>query len=289
MNVELRHLRAFAAIGNEGTITGAAAALHISQPALSRTLNQLERRLGTRLVERTTRSLALTEAGTRLLGHANRILTQVDDALAEVTAGPRALRVGFPWAALGRHTVPLLRGWRLVRPDVEARVFRLDDPVAALRRGEVDVAFVRSPPSPDGELASADLYREPRVAAVPEDHPFAPAPGVRLVDLADRPVAFCAAACSSSVELWPPGQRPGTFDVANTDEWLTVIATGDAVGVTAEATAHSHPHPAVRYLPLTDVGPVVVRVVWPRNATHPAADAFRHHAHEMLGEAARQA
>ncbi|TQM78351.1 DNA-binding transcriptional LysR family regulator [Saccharothrix saharensis] len=284
MNVELRHLRAFAAIGDQGTITGAAAALRISQPALSRTLDQLERRLGARLVERTTRSLALTEAGTRLLARTRRVLAQVDDALAEVTAGPRELRVGFAWAALGRHTVPLLRGWRDARPDTEARMLRLDDPETALRHGGIDVAFVRSPHKPDPDLASVDLYREPRVAAVPEDHPFASAPGVRLVELADRPVVFCAAACSSSAALWPVGQRPATIDVANTDEWLTAIATGDAVGVTASATAHSHPHPAVRYVPITDGGSVAVRIVWPRAATHPATDAFREHARALLAD-----
>ena len=282
MNVELRHLRAFAAIGDEGTVTAAAAALHISQPALSRTLDQLERRLGTRLVERTTRSLALTEAGTRLLAHAHRILTQVDDALSEVTAGPRELRVGFAWAALGRHTVPLLRGWRDARPDAEARMSRLDDPESALRRGEVDVAFVRSPHLPESGLTSADLYHEPRVAAVPEDHPFASAAGVRLDDLTDRPVVFCATACSSSAALWPVGRRPTTVDVTNTDEWLTAIATGDAVGVTAESTAHSHPHPAVRYVPITDADPVAVRVVWPRHPTHPATEAFLEHARRLF-------
>ncbi|ROP35117.1 LysR family transcriptional regulator [Saccharothrix texasensis] len=282
MNVELRHLRAFAAIGAEGTITGAAAVLHVSQPALSRTLEQLESRLGTRLVERTTRSLALTEAGTRLLAHATRILTQVDDALAEVTAGQRALRVGFAWAALGRHTVPLLRGWRHARPDAELRVFRPDDPEGALRRGEIDVAFVRSPSTPDRELASADLYLEQRVAAVPEDHPFARALTVRLGDLADRPVAICATASSTSVELWPTARRPDALDVANADEWLTAIATGDAIGVTTEATAHSQPHPGVRYVPITDTEPVAVRLVWPRSATHPATDAFREHARRLL-------
>ncbi|MBB5802866.1 DNA-binding transcriptional LysR family regulator [Saccharothrix ecbatanensis] len=284
MNVELRHLRAFAAIGNEGTITAAAAVLRISQPALSRTLDQLESRLGTRLVERTTRSLALTEAGTRLLDHANRILNQVDDALAEVTAGPRALRVGFAWAALGRHTVPLLRGWREARPDAEVRVFRLDDPEAALRLGELDVAFVRTPLSGSG-LASLDLYRERRVAAVPEDHPFALVPGVRLDDLADHPVALCATASSAGVSLWPAERRPHTFEVANTDEWLTAIATGDAVGVTTEATEHTHPHPGVRYVPITDAEPVTVRMVSPQVAAHPATRAFRDHARSLLGDA----
>jgi DNA-binding transcriptional LysR family regulator len=63
MNVELRHLRALAAIGDQGTITGAAAVLHISQPALSRTLEQLESRVGVRLVQRTTPPQAQTQAG----------------------------------------------------------------------------------------------------------------------------------------------------------------------------------------------------------------------------------
>jgi DNA-binding transcriptional LysR family regulator len=280
MNVELRHLRAFAAIGAEGSITGAAAVLRISQPALSRTLDQLESRLGTRLVERTTRSLALTEAGTRLFEHATRILNQVDDALAEVTAGPRALRVGFAWAALGRHTVPLLRGWREARPDAELRVYRLDDPEAALRRGEVDLAFVRTPPSPG--LTTLDLYRERRLAAVPEDHRLAEAPAVLLDDLADQPVALCATASSTSAALWPAGRRPVTFDVANADDWLTAIATGEAVGVTTEATVHSHPNPGVRYVPITDATPVTVRLIGPPTATHPFTDAFRDHARKLL-------
>lgn len=282
MNVELRHLRAFAAIGAERTITGAAAVLHISQPALSRTLDQLESRLGTRLVERTTRSLALTEAGTRLFEHATRILNQVDDALAEVTAGPRALRVGFAWAALGRHTVPLLRGWRQAHPDAEVRVYRLDDPEAALRRGEIDVAFVRTPPSPG--LTTLDLYRERRLAAVPEDHPLAHVSAVRLDDLADQPVALCATSSSTSATLWPAGHRPATFDVANADDWITAIATGEAVGVTTEATVHSHPNPGVRYVPITDADPVTVRMVGPRTATHPLAEAFRDHARKLLGD-----
>ena len=81
MNVELRHLRALTAIGEEGTITGAAAVLHISQPALSRTLEQLESRVGVRLVERTTRTLSLTDAGQQLYERAHLILRQLDDAL----------------------------------------------------------------------------------------------------------------------------------------------------------------------------------------------------------------
>ncbi|MBW4721981.1 LysR family transcriptional regulator [Saccharothrix obliqua] len=281
MDVELRHLRALAAIGDEGTITDAAIALRISQPALSRTLEQLEQRLGTRLVERTTRRLALTGAGQRLWEQAHRILGLLDDALTEASAGPRPLRVGFAWAALGRHTVPLLRDWRADHPDTEVRVRRCADPAADLRRGRVDVAFTRLRPDGPG-LAWHALYAEPRVAAVPEHHPLAARAALALADLADQRVALCATAATTNAELWPEDMRPGTFEVPGADEWVTTIATGDAVGVTTAATSESHPHPGVRYLPLADAAPVTVHLVWPHSPTHPATHAFRDHAAGFL-------
>ncbi|MFC9502858.1 LysR family transcriptional regulator [Streptomyces sp. NPDC057002] len=282
MNVELRHLRALAAIGDEGTITGAAAVLHISQPALSRTLEQLESRIGVRLVDRTTRALALTGVGQRLYERAHLILHQVNDALAEAATGIRPLRIGFAWAALGDRTVPLLRTWREAHPETPVQVHRRDDPEAALRRGEIDAALLRTMPGPGAGLEVEPLFRERRLVAVPENDPLSRRPIVRLTDLADRSVVLCATAATTT-NLWPDGRRPRTFEVANVDEWLTVIATGDAVGVTAEATEHSHPHPGIRYLPLADAPPVTVRLVWPRTPTHPATLAFLEHLRDMAG------
>jgi DNA-binding transcriptional LysR family regulator len=277
MNVELRHLRALAAIGDQGTITGAAAVLHVTQPALSRTLDQLENRLGTRLVERTTRHLVLTEAGQRLWEHAHRLLNQLDDALAEAKAGPRPLRVGFAWATLGAFTVPLLQDWRDKHPDTPVRVYRRDDPEAALRRAEIDVAFLRTLPPAEPEFHALPLLQERRLAAVAESDPLAGAESVRLTDLVDRSVAICATAATTKASLWPREQRPHTFTVANVDEWLTVIATADAIGVTAEGTKHSHPYPGIRYVPISDADPVIVHLVWPRIPTHSRTGAFREH------------
>lgn len=284
MNVELRHLRALAAIGDEGTITGAAAVLHISQPALSRTLEQLESRVGVRLVQRTTRSLALTDAGTRLYERAHLILHQLDDALAEAAAGVRPLRVGFAWAALGDRTVPMLRAWREEHPGTPIQVHRREDPEAALRRGEIDAALLRTAPDPGTGLEVQLLYRERRLAALPEGDPLTRRPAVRLGDLADRSVVLCSTA-PTTASLWADARRPRTFEVANVDEWLTVIATGDAVGVTAEATEHSHPHPGVRYVPLADAPPVAVLLASPRTPTHPAIPAFVTHLQRMIDAA----
>ncbi|WP_432182390.1 LysR family transcriptional regulator [Streptomyces sp. NBC_00063] len=280
-NVELRHLRALAAIGDEGTVTGAAAVLRVSQPALSRTLRQLESRVGVRLVHRTTRTLELTDAGRRLHERARLILQQFDDALLEAADGVRPLRIGFAWAALGERTVPLLRTWRADHPETPLRVHRLDDPEVALRRGEIDAAFLRTEPDLRGGLEACALYRERRVAAVLEEDPLARRPAVRLEDLADRPVVLCATAATTD-ELWLEGQRPHTFEVTNVDEWLTAIATGDAIGVTAEATEHSHPHPGVRYLPLADTPPVTVRLAWLHTPTHPATARFMDHVRHSI-------
>ncbi|MFE3123333.1 LysR family transcriptional regulator [Streptomyces hydrogenans] len=284
MNVDVRHLRALAAIGDEGTVTGAARALHITQPALSRTLEQLESRLGVRLVERTTRRLELTDAGLRLWEHAHRILRQLDDALAEAAApagSPRPLRLAFAWAALGRHTVPLLRTWREQHPQVRVEIRRLDDPEAALRRGRADLAFLRVRPQEDTSVTLAELASEQRLAALPEHHPLAGRSQLTLADLADQVVALCSTAATTGVELWPEGRRPVTIDVPGVDEWLTTIATGEAVGVTAEGTGHHHPHPGVRYVPLADAAPVPVYLAWPPAPAHPATADFvrlaRHH------------
>jgi DNA-binding transcriptional LysR family regulator len=274
MNVEIRHLRALAAIGDEGTISAAAAALRISQPALSRTLDQLERRVGARLVQRTTRRLALTDAGRVLHERAHGILRQLEDAIAEAASGPQPLRVGFAWAALGDHTVPLLRGWRSLFPATPIRVHRRDDPELALRRGEINVAVVRTTPQAEADYLA--LFREHRLAAVPDEHPLASLPAVRLADLAGEAVALCSTATTSS-ESWPNG-----FEVDGVDEWLTTIASGEAVGVTTQGTAKSHPHPGVRYLPLSDADPVTVYLVWPRPPTHPATAAFVDFAGKMI-------
>ncbi|TXS54229.1 LysR family transcriptional regulator [Streptomyces sp. t39] len=281
MNVELRHLRALAAIGDEGTVTGAAAVLHVGQPALSRTLEQLESRLGVRLVERTTRTLRLTDAGRRLHERAHRILADLDDALLDATRGARPLRIGFPWAALGDRTVPLLRTWREENPGSPVRAHRGDDPEAALRRGEIDAALLRTRPAPDARLVVEELYTERRVLAAAVDDPLAVRGSAGLGDLSGRSVAVCATAATTD-GLWPSA-GPRTFQVANTDEWLTVIATGEALGVTAEATAQSHPHPGVRYLPLPDAPPLTVRLVRPRVPTHPATLAFLAHLRRMTG------
>jgi DNA-binding transcriptional LysR family regulator len=274
MTVGLRHLRAFLAIAEEGSITGAAAVLHIGQPALSRTLAQLERHLGVRLADRSTHHLELTPQGRTLRERAAAAVAAVDDVLDPAQAAHRALRLGHAWSALGAWTTPLLRRWQHEHPDVPLQLLRIDDRTAGLLEGRVDAALLRGPlrPALTG-LRTAWLLDERRVAAVPADGPLAAGEGpLTLADLAGRPVAVNTVSGLTTPALWPQELRPGperTVEVANTDDWLGTIAAGRAVGASTEATAHMHPHPGVVYRPLAGVPDVPVLLVWREGFGHP--------------------
>lgn len=274
MTVELRHLRAFVAIADEGTVTHAAIRLHLTQPALSRTLAQLEAHLGVRLVERSTHHLELTPAGRLFRDRARAALAAVDDVLdpTRATAGP--LRLGHAWSGLGRYTTAVLRSWRAAHPDVPLELLRVDDRAAGLTRGAVDAAVVREPVVLDG-VRTVRLFAEPRMAAVAADGPLAARPSLTLDDLAAHPVAINTVSGTTTLALWPAGVRPpATVEVANTDDWSAAIAAGRAVGVTTSAIAETQPHPAVAYRPLVGAPDVAVYLAWREPPTHPAVTAL---------------
>ncbi|MCK1795951.1 LysR family transcriptional regulator [Streptomyces sp. XM4193] len=274
MTVELRHLRAFVTIAEEGTVTGASVRLGIGQPALSRTLRQLEEHLGVRLVDRSTHHLHLTAEGTALLPRAASALAAAEAVLDPVRLGRRPLRLGHAWSAAGGRTVALLRAWEAAHPDTALELLRIDDRSAGLARGRVDAALLRGEPADlallELPLRTEWLLTEPRVAAVPDGDPLAAREEVTLAELADRPIAVNTVSGTTTPRLWPAGGRPERrVEVANTDDWLAIIAAGRAVGVTVDSTAGLRPHPGVTYLPLTDAPALPLVLGWLDPPAHP--------------------
>ncbi|MFJ2116193.1 LysR family transcriptional regulator, partial [Streptomyces sp. NPDC087850] len=145
MNVELRQLRCLVAIVDEGSFTDAAIALGVSQAAVSRTLASLERALGVRLLRRTSREMAPTAAGLRVVAHARRVLGEVADLVQEATSGHTRLRIGYAWSALGRHTPVFQRRWAKTQPETDLRLVRVNSATAGLAEGTCDLAVVRRP------------------------------------------------------------------------------------------------------------------------------------------------
>jgi DNA-binding transcriptional LysR family regulator len=272
--LEVAFLRVIVALAEEGTFTDAAIRLGTGQPTVSRTLARFEAAVGVRLVERTTRSLRLTAAGQACYEAAVDALASLEAVVDAAQGRIRPLRLGYAWAAFGRHTSAVLRAWREERPEVALEVHRVDERSAGLRIGVVDIA-VRRDAVADPGVHVEPIFDEERVAAVPAGSSLAERTALRLDDLADQVVALSPSAGTTTLELWPPGGRPSrVVEVTNTDEWLLAIASGEAVGVTAESTAHQHPHPGVRFVPLPGVPGITVSLVWPSRSPHPAVPDF---------------
>ncbi|MER6671833.1 LysR family transcriptional regulator [Streptomyces sp. NPDC000983] len=272
MDVELRQLRCLVAIVDEGGFTDAALVLGVSQAAVSRNLAALERALGTRLLRRTSREVAPTPTGQRILAHARRVLGAVEELTREAAAGHERLRVGYAWAALGRHTPAFQRRWAAAHPGTDLHLVRVNSPTAGLAEGACELAVVRRPLD-DRRFDSVIVGLERRLCAMAADDPSARRRSVRLADLAGRTLLVDRRTGTTTSELWPPDARPATEETQDVDDWLTVIATGRCVGMTAEATGHQYPRPGVVYRPVRDAEPIAVRLGWWRDDPHPATQA----------------
>ncbi|MEV4350458.1 LysR family transcriptional regulator [Actinoplanes sp. NPDC049596] len=185
--MELRELRAFAAVAAEGSVSGAARRLRISQPAVSQIVAALEQQVGVELLVRSSTGVALTEAGSVLAAEARAMLARHDQALAAVgrfaTAGDSLLRVGVPLEMPPELLPRAVAALAAEHPRTRVVVRHLSSAAQldALRDGELDLGLVRSRP-PDSEL-DALIVVEERLGVLLATTPD---PGVRLDALAGR-------------------------------------------------------------------------------------------------------
>lgn len=283
MELELRHLRALTAVVDEGTFTDAGIALGVSQATVSRTIAALEDVLGARVLHRTSRELGLTAIGAKVLPLARRILAEVEDIERVLTDVTGDFRVGYAWGAMGADTTELQRRWAAEVPGSELVFVQTISRLAGLEDGRVDAAVLRRPLD-DERFEAALIGLEQRFAAVPEDDPLARRQRLSLHDLAGRTLALDQVTGTTTTELWPADSSPtSTRAVRGVDEWLTLIAAGQGVGVTSEATVQQHPRPGVCYLPLRDAPPLQVWLAWPRDAARTGTGALVRLATEVHG------
>jgi LysR family hca operon transcriptional activator len=187
--MELRHLRYFVAVAEEGSLTLAAGRrLHTAQPSLSRQIRDLELEVGVKLFVRSSRGIELTEAGRVFLGHARLALLQVDAAGEAARRAAQPAKASFVLGFLTGHEVMWLPdALRILRdelPNIEITISSQSSPelAGALLRGTVDVAFLRREDRAPG-LAFKFLIKEPLVAVLPSDHRLATRNAIRPRDL----------------------------------------------------------------------------------------------------------
>jgi DNA-binding transcriptional LysR family regulator len=206
---ETWQLRYFIAVAERLHFGRAAAALHISQPPLSRAIRSLEENLGVSLFARTRRRVELTPAGARLLDEARRTLTQLERVVLELrgmAAGEQGrLRIGFVSLADFGVLPGLLKAYKAARPGVTLALREMLSPeqAAALMAGELDFGLLLPPLPEAAALEHLVVQRERFVAALPAQH--------RLARQRGR-LAMSALAGESFVMV-PREIAPGLYDI----------------------------------------------------------------------------
>jgi DNA-binding transcriptional LysR family regulator len=275
-------LEAFVAVAEEGGFSAAARRLRISQPALSQTINAMERRLGVELFVRSTTGVQSTEAGRALLDEARGILARCDQllrAMARYTGqGGGVIRLGIPYE-LAPAVHRALAKFAASYPDakVEPRHLPMAEQLAALRSSELDVSLMQQvPPGPD--LDSMLVSREELGVLLSERlaERLAGPDGVRLDGLAGLDwVAFPRSNSPAWYDELAATLRTHGIDVGPADRGdqfpipsvrSTALSCGNAFALAPQLQAHSVPDTVV-WAPIAD-HPVVrsTWAVWPASS-----------------------
>lgn len=194
--MDTQALSAFLRIADAGSFSAAAAALHLSQPAVSKRIAALEQRLGRRLFDRIGRQVLLTEAGRTLLPYARRVLDDLEDgrrALSQLSGRVAGrLSVGTSHH-IGLHRLPpVLKRFTQAYPGVDLDLHFMDSEVAcqAVLAGQLELGVVTLPAEPLPGLETRPVWDDPLAVVVAPEHALARRRRLRLAELAGHPAVL---------------------------------------------------------------------------------------------------
>lgn len=193
--MELRHLRYFIAVAEEQNVTRAATRLHVSQPPLTRQIQDLEAELGVALFERTAKTIRLTEAGHVFLREAKAALQRVDAAVtaarAKAIGHSSELHIGHAPSATADFLPAVLRAFHKKLPGVRVTLHDMTatEILEGLREGHLDAGFLVKPECklPRG-VHFQSLRSYPMVVAVTPSHPWAKRREVNATEVLKEPI-----------------------------------------------------------------------------------------------------
>jgi DNA-binding transcriptional LysR family regulator len=286
MQVERRMLAMLVAIGEEGAMSRAALRLHLSQPALSKQLAQLERATGLVLFERHPKGMTPTATGRMLIDRARAALRELDNFSDVLRTARRELQgsltIGYLAQTLNDATRRLVGEFERQHPavTVHKRQYDLRDMTAGLAAGHTDIALLRQPLD-QPQLVHETAFVEPRVAVLYPSHPAAAGRSTTLDRLFDTPWVVNATSDKAFREyqlaLAARGDQPPILGpvVHTTDEFLEAVISGKAIGLAPASAARYYPRPGVVYIPVVDAPPSGCSLSWRRDRPlGPPAAAF---------------
>jgi DNA-binding transcriptional LysR family regulator len=267
----LGELRAFVVVAEELHFTRAARRLGLAPPSLSQTIRRLEASLGAVLMQRTPRTVRLTEAGAELLPRARDILARVEEV--QTALGPVAasgtFTVGIASNGFAEITAPIMQAFRHAHPGVRLVLRDITQDRAALVSHAVDVALVR-PPIPeqwDARVRLTEVVDEPRVALLSADHRLAGAEAVSIAELRDERFVEVGPGMDPVIDYWAAtdslgGVRPrmgsGAFTVSDV---LRGVVYLDEVITSIPSVLRFYHVPGIVGVPLVDVPPATMGVL----------------------------
>ena len=260
--IELKHLRSFAAVAEHLHFGRAAQQLHLAQPALSQQIRRLEELLGHALFLRTSRSVVLTSAGEVLLQRSRRNLQTLQADLAEVRSVARgemgSLNVGFIGSGVLTKFATVLQRYRKQYPRVQLQLHEsfTSQVLHGLSSGALDAGLLRDS-DPEPGVHREPLFTEPFLAVVPRHHPLAGRKRIIAAQLKHEPFVFYARSAGALAHDKPlslcagEGFRPRVVQEAS--NWLTILRLIEAgLGVSiAPACVRTIANRNVVFLPLT--------------------------------------
>ena len=297
--MELRHLRYFVAVAEMENVSRAAMQrLHVSQPSLSRQIRDLEDEMGVQLLERTAKSVRLTDAGRAFLDEARAILKHTDNAVGKVRAiagkADTEVHIGDWPLATGRIMPALLRAYQQAMPNVKVKVhdWPVEKNIAGVRDGRLQLAIIIPPLKANAleELRFEELLTARVCLAVSCDHPFARRQSVSLADAAREPfIGLTREEYPRYLEYLNAifarvNDKPRL--VEEQDGWsgvFSAVAAGTGVAITSDAFSYAF-NDRIKLLRLTpEPKRVAIGIVSRKGKLGPAAEKFCQCAKEAFG------
>jgi len=284
--MELRHLRYFIAAAREENVTRAARKLHLSQPALSRQIRDLEAELGVPLLERTAKSVRLTEAGRVFLAEAQAVLDRAGEAVerarAEAGRFKGKLHLGYAPSPSVEILPRVLRSFQSKFPGVRVMLHDLsaEEMLAQLREEKLDLALtVRPLDRASREFHFVELARYPFCVAVPPGHPLARARAVRINRIAGEPLLGYTRKdypdYYSEVEALFKGcpRKPEFVEHDGVTSLIAGVEAGHGLAI-LPACVRCIAGPRLKLVPLTPAGPPLIVGILLRQKPSPMVEAF---------------
>jgi len=250
--MDSRELGYFVAVAEELNFGRAATRLGIAQPPLSRTIQQLERRLGVTLFTRTSRQVALTQAGEVLLYEGRKALTALTAAqLRTQRAGTRLVLAMKPYSDGG--LVEKILAEYAAMPgsvEVEVHICGIGEQAKVLREGGADAALLRFPHDDTEGFAYEELLTEPDAAVLPRTHRLADRTSLTMADLAGEQMPH-----------WPGNPPNGGPAVRDSSQLQQLIALGRTIAL-LPASTEDHLGTELAYVPVTDAPTSTLAIAW---------------------------